>query len=407
MSNRRQFIIRSAVLGGAAAVMGAPALLHAQAVSIKIGYTVSKTGPNAGGATSQITPVYKMWVREVNDAGGIQVGGRRMPLEVIEYDDRSSSEEAVRAYERLATQDKVDFVLAPWSTGINLAIAPTLNKYNYPHLAVAAITDMAPQLVKRWGNIFFVQGGGSMYGEALMDILDVQRKAGLIGSNIAMVSIADGFGVDLSGGARKAAAKHGFKFVYDKSYPVGTQDMSPLINEAKALNPDVFVAFSYPPDTVALTEQARVSSFNPKVFFVGIGTAFPMFLKRFGANVEGIMGVGGTNADDPRFKEFYKKHVELGGAEPDRFTNINIYSSLQILQQAIERAGTLDRAAVIAEIKKGTFDTANGAMKFTDQQWRDLWFTGQWQNGQYYGVAPAGKPGARKVLLPKPAWKPV
>jgi len=407
MSNRREFIRTGAVLGGSAAVLGAPALLQAQTTTIKIGYSASKTGPNAGGVAAQITPVYKMWVKEVNDAGGINVKGRKMPVEVVEYDDRSSSEEAVRAYERLATQDKVDFVLAPWGTGINLAVAPTLNKYHYPHLAVASITDMAPQLVKRWDNVFFCLGGGSMYGEALIDILEVQRKAGLIGDKIAMVSIADAFGVDLSGGARKAVAKHGFKLVYDKSYPIGTQDMSPLINEAKALNPDAFVAFSYPPDTFALTEQSRVAAFNPKVFYVGIGTAFPVFPKRFGANAEGIMGVGGVSADEPRYKAFYKKHVELGGQEPDSFANVIMYATLQILQQAIERAGTLDRAAVTDQIKKGTFDTANGTMKFTDQQWRDLWFAGQWQNGQFYGVAPADKAGAKKVLLPKPAWKAV
>jgi branched-chain amino acid transport system substrate-binding protein len=82
-----------------------------------------------------------------------------------------------------------------------------------------------------------------------------------------------------------------------------------------------------------------------------------------------------------------------------------MYASHQILQQAIERAGTLDRAAVIDQIKKGSFETVNGTMKFTDQQWKDLWLVGQWQNGEFHGVAPANKAGAKKVLLPKPAWK--
>ncbi len=402
MTNRRQF---AAAVAGGSAMLAAPALVRAQAATLKIGYSASKTGPNAGGVATQITPVYGMWVKEVNAAGGVNVKGKKMPVEIVEYDDRSNSEEAVRAYERLATQDKVDFVLAPWSSGINLAVAPTLNKYNFPHPAVASITDMAPQLVKRWSNVFFCLGGGSMYGEALIDILEVQRKAGLIGSNIAMINIADAFGVDLSGGARKAAAKHGFKLVYDKSYPIGTQDMSPLISEAKATDADAFVAFSYPPDSIAITEQARVAAYNPKVFAVGVGTAFPIYKKRFGDNVEGVMGCGGVAADSPSFQAFYKKHVERTGQEPDRWANVVMYSTLQILQQAIERAGSIDRAAVIEEIKKGSFDTANGTMKFADQQWTDLWFIGQWQSGEFYGVAPATKSGAKKVLLPKPAWK--
>ena len=59
-------------------------------------------------------PNYQVWVKDVNDAGGINVGGKKMKIEVIEYDDRSNSEEMIKAVERLATQDKVDFILPPW-----------------------------------------------------------------------------------------------------------------------------------------------------------------------------------------------------------------------------------------------------------------------------------------------------
>jgi branched-chain amino acid transport system substrate-binding protein len=149
-----------------------------------------------------------------------------------------------------------------------------------------------------------------------------------------------------------------------------------------------------------------VAAFNPKVFAVGVGTAFPIYKKRFGANVDGVMGCGGVAADTPQFQAFFKKHVEASGQEPDRWANVIMYATLQILQQAIERVGT-DRAAVIEEIKKSSFETANGTMKFTDQQWTDLWFIGQWQSGEFHGVAPANKAGAKKVVLPKPEWKPV
>jgi len=406
MTTRRDFMSRTAAVAGGTALLGAPAILRAQGLPerIKIGYAISKTGPYAGGVAIQLTPNYAMWAQEINSAGGLKIKGRRIPVEIVEYDDRSASDEAVRAYERLATQDKVDFVLAPWGTALNLAVAPTLNKYNYPHLAVTSITDLAPQLVKRWNNVFFCLGGGTQYGEALTDVLDVQRQAGRIGNDIAMINIADGFGVDLAGGLRKTAAKRGFKLIYDKTYPIGTQDMSPLINDVKALNPDAFVAFSYAPDTIAITEQARIARFNPKVFFTGIGTAYPLFKQRFGTSVEGVMGVGGVHADGVLYQSYFKKHVDMTGREPDWMTCPVIYASLQILQQAIEQADTLDRAAVIAQIKKSTFETANGTMQFTDQQWRDVWMVGQWQDGKFHGIAPAGKTGAKQALLPKPAW---
>lgn len=406
MSNRRQIIQAGAALGGAA-MLGAPLLARAQQSVIKIGYSASKTGPGAGGNATQNDPVYTMWFKEIEAAGGITVKGKKYAVEKIEYDDRSNPEEAIRAYERLATQDKVDFVFAPWGTGMNLAVAPTLNKYKYPHLAVSSITDKAPMLVKRWNNIFFHQGGGSMYGEQLVNLLEEQRKAGKIGNKIAMVSIADEFGVDLSGGARKAAAKHGFQFVYDKTYPGGTQDFSGIINDVKGLNPDAFVAFSYPPDSIGLTATAQSQGFNPKVYFVGIGTAFPMFVKRFGPNTEGIMGVGGVNADNPNWQSFFKRHVELTGKEPDRFSNMLIHSTLNILKEAIERAGTLDRAAVIEEIRKGSFNTPNGVISYKDQQWSDVWCVGQWLGGEFHGLAPVNKPGAKKPVIPKPAWKAV
>jgi branched-chain amino acid transport system substrate-binding protein len=92
--------------------------------SMKIGWAISKTGPFAAGAGVTTLPNYQVWVKDVNDAGGIKVGDKKLKVEVIEYDDRSNSEEMIKAVERLATQDKVDFILPPWSTGMNLAAAP-------------------------------------------------------------------------------------------------------------------------------------------------------------------------------------------------------------------------------------------------------------------------------------------
>jgi branched-chain amino acid transport system substrate-binding protein len=230
---------------------------------IKIGYAISKTGPNAGGANITQIPNYQLWVKEVNDKGGLMIGGKRVPIEVIEYDDRSNSEEAVRAVERLVTQDKVDLLFPPWGTGLNLAVGPVFNKYGYPQLAFSAVTDRAPELAKRWPNSFWLLGTSKQYVDGLVELLTKMRTDGKINANVAMISIADGFGIDLSKAAREGFEKAGFKLTYDKSYPVGTQDLSPLIGEASRSGADSFVAFSYPPDTMALTEQSRIAAFAP------------------------------------------------------------------------------------------------------------------------------------------------
>ena len=372
---------------------------------VKIGYAISKTGPNAGGASITQIPNYEMWVKDVMAKGGLKVGDKRLPIEVIEYDDRSNSEEAVRAVERLVTQDKVDLLFPPWGTGLNLAVGPVFNKYGYPQLAFSAVTDRAPELAKRWPNSFWLLGTSKQYVDALTGLLKKMRDEGKIGPNIAMISISDGFGIDLSQAARKGFTDAGFKLAYDKSYPIGTQDLSPLIGEAQRSGADTFVAFSYPPDTMALTEQSKVASYAPKVMFLGVGVGFPMYAQRFGANVEGIMSLGGWSKDNASTAAYAKKHEEMFKRGPDRWGSQIGYASLQMLEQAIERVGKIDRAAIIKELQTGTFDTVLGKVKLVDNMMQDnFWLIGQWQDGFFVGVAPQ-RAGVGTPVVPKPAWK--
>jgi len=395
-----------AALALALAADGAAAQ-DAGAKSIKIGYAISKTGPNAGGANITQIPNYQLWVKEVNDKGGLMLSslGKRLPIEVIEYDDRSNSEEAVRAVERLITQDKVDLLFPPWGTGLNLAVGPVFNKYGYPQLAFSAVTDRAPELAKRWPNSFWLLGTSAQYVEALVALLTKMRGEGKINDTIAMISIADGFGIDLSAAARSGFGKAGFKLAYDKSYPIGTQDLSPLIGEAARSGADTFVAFSYPPDTMALTNQSKVAAFAPKVMFLGVGVGFPLYPQNFGANTEGIMSLGGWSTDNVGTAEYRKRHLAMHGRDPDYWASQVGYSSLQMLEQAIERVGKIDREAIIKELQNGTFDTLLGKIKLVDNMPKDaLWLIGQWQNGFYTGVAPQ-RAGVKPVVVPKAAWK--
>jgi len=372
--------------------------------TIKIGWAISKTGPFGPGAAVTTLPNYQVWVKTVNDAGGLNVGGKKMKIEVIEYDDRSNSEEMIKAVERLATQDKVDFILPPWSTGMNLAAAPLFNKYGYPHLAVTANSNRAPEMVKRWPNLTFWLGLPSELVDGLVETLSTLRKDGKIGTKIAMAAVGDQFGIEQSSAAREGLKKAGFELVYDKSYPFGSQDLQPIIKDAQGSNPDTFVAFSYPPDTIGLTDQAKIAGFSPKVFFVGVGTAFPLFKGKFGASAEGVMGVGGSNADLPGIKWYIQHHKEIVGREPDRWASPITYASLQVLQQAIEKVGKIDREAVIKEINTGSFDTIVGKVQLKDNLYKGIWAVGQWQGNDFYGISPKQE-GARAPIVPKPAWQ--
>lgn len=402
-------LFKAALLGALATTAFFGAAIAQEQKSIKIGYAISKTGPNAGGANVTQIPNYQLWVKEVNDKGGLMLKsvGKRVPIEVIEYDDRSNSEEAVRAVERLVAQDKVDLLFPPWGTGLNLAVGPVFNKYGYPQLAFSAVTDRAPDLAKRWPNSFWFLGTSKQYVDTLAELLDKMRKDGKINGNIAMVSIADGFGIDLSKSAREAFEKAKLKLVYDKSYPIGTQDLSPLLGEAQRSGADTFIAFSYPPDTIALTDQSKIASFSPKVMFLGVGVGFPLYPGRFGANTEGVMSLGGWVPGNKGTQEYRAKHKAMHNRDPDYWGSQVGYASLQMLEQAIERVGKIDRPAIIKELQNGTFDTVLGKIKLENNMPKKGAFPliGQWQNGFYAGIAPAG-PGIATAVVPKPAWKP-
>ena len=109
---------------------------------IKIGAVAPKSGPLAAGAAITHWPNVKLWVHQVNARGGLKLNSGRAKIELIEYDDRTNPGETIKAVQRLATQDKVDFILAPYGSGLNLAAAPIFAKYGYPQITSTSITTV-------------------------------------------------------------------------------------------------------------------------------------------------------------------------------------------------------------------------------------------------------------------------
>jgi len=402
-ATRRQTTCALAALAIAASVHGVAAQ---ERDKVTIGYAISRSGPNAGGADMSVTPNYELWVEEVNAAGGLKLpDGKQLPIEVIAYDDRSSAEEVVRAVERLATQDKVDIILPPWGTGFNLAVAPLMARFGYPHLAGAAVTDKASDFVKRWDTSFWFMGGSADYVSAFTEILVAEREAGRINDKIAMISVADGFGIDLVKAARPSFEAAGFDVSYDKSFPPETSDFATILNEAESSEADTFVAFSYPPHTFALTKQAKVASYSPPVFYLGVGAGFPIYPGIAGGSVEGVMSLGGIDPDNELNSAYRAKHEEVIGRAPDYWGSVLIYASLQMLEQTIERVG-LDKAAMAKELSDGTFSTVLGEeTRLENNQLRAINWVGQWQDGKFVAVAAESGPGLAAVKLPKPGWE--
>ncbi|WP_370678770.1 amino acid ABC transporter substrate-binding protein [Comamonas sp. GB3 AK4-5] len=373
---------------------------------IRIGWAISRTGSYAGGASTTVIPNYEMWKADLEKAGGLEVGGKKIPVKFFEYDDRSSSEEAVRAVERLISHDKVDFVLPPWGTAMNLAVGPILDRYGYPHLATTMISDRMPELRDRWQNIFFFTLTSSDYAKGVVDLLSKMRTEGQIQGKVAVVNVADQFGIEMVKAGREALVKAGFQLVYESSYPMGTQEFQSTLSEVKRRQPDVFLAFSYPPDTLALNDQARAVGFNPKVFYTAIGTAFPVFKERLGANAQGVLGLGGVSAELPVTRAYRERHRQMFKQEADYNGSAVTYATLQVLAQAIAHTRSVDRKTVSLDIRTGVFDTVIGKFRLKNRIWSEASLVGQWQDGVFQPVAPDQAIGVKPIHTPKPPWKP-
>ena len=371
---------------------------------IKLGAIAPKTGGLAGGAVVTQWPNVQLWVEQVNARGGLNVAGEMMTIELVEYDDKTNPGEHIKLAQRLATQDEVDFIVAPYGTGFNIAAAPIYGKFGYPMIAVSAITDKMDELTSRYPNLFFTLGTTTAFVDGVKEILVEQRAAGEIGNEIAMVNVADAFGIELADRARELFAEEGFEIVYDKSYPLGTPDLSPVMKGAKESGAKAFIAWSYPPDSFGLAEQAIIENLDVKVYYSAVATSFPAFSKAYGSKINNVLGAGGTNVDDPKIAEYRKAHEEITGSVPDYWASANTYAALQILEQAIVGAGTLDKETVTQYIKDNTFDTVMGDLSFKNNFSNTFWSVGQWQDGVFRGVKGSNVDGAAPVRL-KDGWK--
>jgi branched-chain amino acid transport system substrate-binding protein len=379
---RREFLKYSA-----ATAVAAPFVRAASADTgvYKVGMVGAKTGPLAPGAAVTHFPPYRLWASEVNARGGLKLKDGQRKIEIIEYDDRTQPPEAIKAVERLATIDKVDWIGGNYATGFNLATAPTFDKYKYPQLAPACITDQAPALVKKYPNFFMFNASTTNYAKTAIAVLKKLKDSGQIGNKVAVVNVGDDFGIELANAGRPLFKQAGFDIVYDKSYPLGTQDYAPVMKAAKSANPDAFVAWSYPPDTFGLADQAKIENLSVKAYYCAIGCAFAGFSLKNGAAIENVLGVGGI-ADTPEIRAFYKRHKEVTKVDADYAGSPVYYAMLQMLTETIETLGSTDRMAIADHIRKNKFKTLVGELSLPGQTLDNVYTVGQWQNGFFNAV---------------------
>jgi branched-chain amino acid transport system substrate-binding protein len=372
---------------------------------IRIGRAVSLTGPNAIIPKSASIPVYDLWINEVNEKGGIYVKeyDKRLPIELIVYDDESDYEKMVLLLQKLIVEDKVDFVLPPSNTLYHFAAAPVANKLGYIMLGAEGGALKIEEYAAALPYFFPVLNFADTQMKALAEMY---KENGV--QSVAIIFRADLHGTEWSSTAIKEFEKRGITVKTARSIPLDVKDLSPYLRRAKDLDVDAFVAFTYPHESVLAVKQAIELGTNFKVFHVNVGPSFGWFPNAFGKAAEGIMGGGAWNCkSSPGAEEFCQKFIgRYGEKAADWWGHLMYYASVQFFEQAIEEAGTLNQEKIRDVMAKEKFQTVLGETWFEGGRLAPACHPGeigQWQNGVFEVVARKDKATA-DPLIPKPNW---
>jgi branched-chain amino acid transport system substrate-binding protein len=366
---------------------------HAQA-PIKIGASLSLTGTYAKPGSYQ-KEGYEVCADELNAKGGLL--GRK--VEFVMYDDQSSTQTAQRLYEKLITEDKVDVVMGPYSSGITESVAGISEKYKKVLVSPLAATTSIFRQGRKY--IFMVISPAEVYLEGLVDMA---AKRGL--KTIAVVNEDTLFPKASTAGTVEMAKKRGLQVVLQEAYPKGNTDFSALLVKIKAANPDIIAAATYFDDAVAITRQMRELNVNPKMFAVTVGGDIPEFYTLLKQNGEYVYG--STQWDEalpyPGQKEFLSAYTKKFKHEPSYHAAAG-YAGCLIYAEGVKRAKSLDADLVRAELLKLKMRTAFGdyAVDQDGFQTAHKMVMIQWQDGKRIVVWPDDLANG-KARFPTPPW---
>ncbi|MFO0987159.1 MAG: amino acid ABC transporter substrate-binding protein [Alphaproteobacteria bacterium] len=343
----------------AAALFAAPAA----AQNIKIGFSLAKTGLFAQAVPSQLN-AYELWREQVNARGGLDVAGKKRMVEFVQYDDQSNPGNAVKIYEKLITDDKVELLLAPWGTPHHFAVAPVLEKYKFPMVGNTAASVQLREI--KPGNIWFVTSAipDKMAAELVaMAKANGYKTAGIVANVLPLAK-------EIKASLVPALQKAGIAVKVSEEYPPDIKDMTAILTKVKAAAPEALFVLSYPGDSVLYAKQAKEIGIAAPFQFVAVGPTMDFFGKVVGPSANGLVTMGHwspAKADWKRAKPFYDAYVKKFNEKPDYLDTVVSYMSLEILEQAVAKAGT-DKQKLRQAIASMTFDTINGPVKFQGVQ---------------------------------------
>jgi branched-chain amino acid transport system substrate-binding protein len=303
----------AAGLIGATALASLPTVASAQGGEpIKIGFSMALTGPLAANGKQALLGM-KIWEEEVNGKGGLN--GR--PVKLVYYDDQSNPSTVPGIYTKLLDVDKVDLVVGGYATNMVAPAMPVVMQKNKTFISLFAL-DVNDEF--KYPKYFSVLPTGpdtkASFTEGFFQVGLAQTPKP---TTVALAAEDAEFSRNACEGARANAKKFNMKVAYDKTFPPGTTDFSPIVRALQASNADLVIICSYPLSSVGIVQAANELNYKPKMFGGAmVGLQATVFKQRLGAKLNGIVNYETWVPSEKMMApatEFFKKYQAKAGAE--------------------------------------------------------------------------------------------
>jgi len=370
---------------------------------IKLGCAISFTGGKSRSG-KLYRDAYDMAVEQVNKKGGVKVGNDTYQLKIVYYDDKSDSTESSKLVEKLIAEDKVDFLLGPYSSGITIPDSLIAQRYKVPMIEGGGASG---KIFSRGNKYIF--GTLPPAGQYFKSTLEMLKTFSPAPKTIAILYADDKFDVSVAEGTSELANEMGFNVVLHEKYAEGATDFNSILTKIKASGVEVALVAGHTEESLNFTQQAKELNVSPKLISMTVGPSEADFRKSLGKDAEYIYGVASWSTQMNFIgylfndtKEFVKLFKEKFNYDPD-YHNASGIADVAIFKDAIERAGTLDKEKVRAAIAATNLSTIYGRVQFSDNgQIKGTSVVLQILGGEIYQVYPNG---AKEPVYPFPSWK--
>jgi branched-chain amino acid transport system substrate-binding protein len=359
---------------------------------------------------------YDLWAQAVNEAGGIAVAGKKYQVKLVYADAQSNPSQGAAAAERLITQEGVDFILGPYSSGVTIAVAPVVEKYKVPMITGSAESPMIwkQRFLYTFGTIPPINFTGAAAIQTLAALEPKPKTAAIFGSN-------DTFSKATAEAFEAAAKKADIKVVKYSIVPSG-QDLTPLMSAVKGMRPDIVAFGGHDEELIKLVKGLHQIDFAPRALLMHYGVTEPAFVDALKGDANQVFGGAvWTESTGTKSDILWKDAPTYAAAAMKAFNTPADYTqagssaagiAFQVAVQKLNAAPPLAEASRIALVQAlEAIDVATfyGRVKFATEG--EFYhsnagltpLTVQIQGGKVAVVGPM-KPAPAKAQYPMPAW---